>query len=163
MQDNLTPEDLNLRLQALEAAFSREITKNKGLQDKLNQITAAWQSERVSHNQVESAYQTLRIQKGGFGFKALSLSGFLGFCFGLSIGLFFMLNAAQSREKRLIRFQREPLFEAELAIQDGDFNRAEQVLKFCRKEADFQKISTEIVLIEKVVTAAKKRFSADQR
>ncbi|MCC6414099.1 MAG: hypothetical protein IT270_20790 [Saprospiraceae bacterium] len=108
------------------------------------------------HLQLEKDYETLRIQKGGFGFKILWLSGFLGFLSGLVLCYLFF-RPSSKHELVFSNFQHATQFHVEYAIGQGDFVQAEELLKKSSESRDYKIIEPEIDMMRKIVSAAKRR------
>ena len=116
----------------------------------------AFQKLTNDHLQLEKDYETLRIQKGGFGFKILWLSGFMGFLSGLVLCYLFF-RPSSKHEEVFSNFQHSTQFHVEYAIGQGDFVKAEELLKSSSESKDYSIIEPEIEMMRKIVGAAKRK------
>jgi len=116
----------------------------------------AFQKLTNDHLQLEKDYETLRIQKGGFGFKILWLSGFMGFLSGLVLCYLFF-RPSSKHEEVFSNFQLSTQFHVEYAIGQGDFVKAEELLKISSESKDYSIIEPEIEMMRKIVGAAKRK------
>ncbi|MBP6826416.1 MAG: hypothetical protein KA165_07645 [Saprospiraceae bacterium] len=110
---------------------------------------------RDTHHRLQHDYEILRLQKGGFGFKMLILSGFAGFL--LAVVPCFAYLKLKPKDSHLIafrEFQRENLFNYELAISRGQFEDVEKSLKLNMERPEYQLIVPEIEFSKNLVEAA---------
>lgn len=120
------------------------------------QITKQLQEER---HQIQHDYNQLRVQKGGFGIKALGLSGFAGFMSGmvLLVLYIFILQPKSDHTLEFEKFRDAQLFNFERAISQGDFDAVEQSLQQSMALPEYKRIRPELEFTKKVVGAAKRR------
>lgn len=117
-------------------------------------------SKRLSdeRHQLQLDYERLRVQKGGFGLKAMALSGFSGFMSGLVLFiLFWFLRPADDHTAAFTRFRDANLFNYELAISKGHFEDVENSLLESQELPENKLIQPELDFARKLVGAAKRR------
>lgn len=120
------------------------------------QVSKQLQEER---HQIQHDYTQLRVQKGGFGIKALTLSGFTGFLSGLLLLLIyiFFLQPKSDHTQAFEQFRNAHLFTYERAISQGDFDAVERSLQQQWEAPGNKRIRPEIEFTKKIVGAAKRR------
>ncbi len=112
---------------------------------------------REENHKIQHGYEILRIQKGGFGFRMLMLSGLGGFVTALLLCFVYVkLKPKPDYVATFDQFRRENLFEYELSLSKGDFDAVEASLLDCSKRPEFKHIQPEIYFTQKVVGAAKR-------
>lgn len=146
------------RIEALELALTE-------LERKAARYEEGWSAQydqnkelREENHRLQHDYEILRIQKGGFGFKMLMLSGLGGFVTALV--LCFVYVKLQPKEPQVVafrQFQRENLFNYELAISKGQFEEVEKSLDQCFERPEYEVIEPELVFMKEIVKAAKHR------
>jgi hypothetical protein len=150
--DNEHPEIIALRHALLEAENRAEKSKAEW-----STIYDQHVALREEHRQLKHGYEQLRIQKGGFGFKMLLLAGFMGTIVALvACFLYLKLQPKDSQTVAFEHFQREHLFQYELAISKGQFDIVEQSLRTELENPDNQVIKPELVFIRQLVTTTKR-------
>jgi hypothetical protein len=105
---------------------------------------------------LQDDYESLRVQKGGFGFKTLLASGFAAFLTGIVL-CFLFFRPTDHRAKSFEQFRHRQLFNIEYAISEGRFDDAEKILLNQRDLPENARIGSEIESMRKLVTAAKLR------
>lgn len=101
----------------------------------------------------QNDYEQLRIQKGGFGFKALlgigTVSGFIGIFFG------WLIFRQKSPDDVLFdQFNKSAGFKVEYSVAQGNYADAEkQITEFLTNNA-FKPIQPELELLLRIVKAA---------
>lgn len=110
-------------------------------------------------HQIQHDYNQLRVQKGGFGIKMLTLSGFAGFLSGLlMMGLYFYFFKHKSQDALVFeQFRDQQMFNYERAISQGDFESVEASLQQNLELPENKIIRPEIEFVKKIVGAAKRR------
>ena len=157
--NNGSPEGLlaeqQKRIAALERAFAEaEHRAQKHLQERDHWHSQHWDAHQENRH-LKQDYESLRLQKGGFGFKMLLAVGFSAALFGLvSCYLFFRLKNDET--KTFQRFTREHQFRFEYALSHGQFEEVEAALRSSAQQPEFQPVRTEIEFTQKVVEAAKR-------
>jgi hypothetical protein len=146
------------QIEALEQSFAAVEQRAKKYEDEWSALYDQNKELREENHRLQRDYETLRVQKGGFGFKMLMLSGFLGFLSGLL--LCFVYVKLRPKEPHVVafrQFQRENLINYELALSKGQFDEVERSLQGNLERPDFQAIGAEIEFMHKIVGAAKKK------
>ena len=156
--NNNHKEDARERLLALEQAYA-------ALEQRAQKYENEWSAQydrnkelREENLRLQHDYETLRIQKGGFGFKMLMLSGFSGFVIALI--LCFVYLKLRPKEQHVVafrQFQRENLINFELAISKGQFGEVEQTLERSLERPEYQPIEHQIVFMKEMMEATRKR------
>lgn len=109
-------------------------------------------------HQLQLDYERLRVQKGGFGLKAMALSGFGGFISAATLFLlFWFLRPADEHTATFARFRDAHLFQFERAISEGRFEDVESTLRDNQDLPENKLIKPEIEFARKLVGAAKRR------
>lgn len=112
---------------------------------------------REENHRLQHGYETLRIQKGGFGFKSMLASGMGGFFTALLLCFIYVkLKPKPDYVTTFEQFRRENLFDYELNLSNGNFDVVEESLKRCSEKQEFKHIQPEIIFTQKVVGAAKR-------
>lgn len=136
--------ELELRAQKYENEWSDLYDQNKEL--------------RAANHRLQHDYETLRLQKGGFGFKMLMISGFIGFvCAAMLCFAYLKLKPKEAHVVAFRKFQRENLFDYELAISQGRFDDVEKSLLLNLERPEFRPIEEELIFTKNLVEAAKRR------
>lgn len=131
------------RVQQFEAAWSTLFDQNKTL--------------REENHRIQQGYENLRIQKGGFGFKMLMLSGLGGFVTALLLCFVYLkLKPKDAHTQALHDFRRTHLFDYEWALSKRQFEEVKISLEKEIKNPDNQVIKTEIEMLRELVEAAEK-------
>jgi hypothetical protein len=120
----------------------------------------------ILHNQVKGMqeeirelqhdYQSLRLQKGGFGFKMLLAFAFAGMFAGVAVCYLFF-RPKDDHVQAFERFRREHQYNIEFSIGQGKFADAEADLKDSAEKPENAIIKPEIDWTRKIVGAAKRR------
>lgn len=135
---------LEQRAQKYEQEWSAQYDRNKELRD---------ENHRLQHD-----YEILRIQKGGFGFKMLMLSGLSGFIIALILCFIYLkLRPKEPHVAAFRQFQQENLINFELAISKGHFGEVEQTLKNSLDRPEYRPIEHQIVFMKEMMEATRKR------
>ena len=136
-------ETAEKRANSFEADWSTLFDQNKTL--------------REENHRIQQGYETLRIQKGGFGFKMLLASGLGGFVTALLLCFVYIkLKPKPDYVATFAEFRRENLFNYELNLSKGDFDAVEVSLQDCIKREEYLPVQAEIHFTQKIVGAAKR-------
>jgi hypothetical protein len=103
-------------------------------------------------------YQTLRKQKGGFGFTSLMMCLALGAVAGFGIHWLFF-NKKSDPTIVFQKFKDENLFNMEYDISQGRFDNIEATLKIKASAREYALIQPEIEFLKKIVGASKRRIA----
>lgn len=134
-------------LQQQTEQYRLAIDKTKGINDRLEateQEVQRWRSD----------YERLRIQKGGFGFKMLILTGFTALLFGLGAGWWFF-RPKESNSTLFQRFSQAYGFQLEYQMAQKQYEAAERGLAVYRHDPVFAPILPELELINNLVRAVR--------
>jgi hypothetical protein len=156
----LTLQECQQRLRALETAFASAETRAQKYAREQENLHLQLQSREKELHLIQADYESLRLQKGGFGFKAMLASGMTATLVGAMLCYLFFRPQNQYANT-FEHFRRENQFQIEYAIGQGDFVKAEEYLKNSLEKPDYQKIKPEIEMIYKVVSASKRRIHQD--
>lgn len=130
------------RAQKYENDWSALFDQNRGLRD--------------DNHRLQQDYENLRIQKGGFGFKMLLLSGLGGFFTALVLSFVYLkLKPKEPQVLAFRQFQRENLINFELAISKGQFEEVEKTLERSLERPEYRTIEPQIIFMQEMVKASK--------
>jgi hypothetical protein len=109
-------------------------------------------------NDWQRNYESLRVQKGGFGFKALLATGILALGIGLLAGWIFFSHKDPDAVV-FSQFEKEAGFQLEYALAQKQYTSAAAILENCLDKKSNQAIAPQVKLIQRLVSAVK--LSAD--
>ncbi len=150
------PEDIRIRIAALERAFT---DAEHRAQKYALERDAAWQQSKslqTEVQQLERDYASLRLQKGGFGFKTMLFTGFVGTVVGLILCYLFFRPKDDDQEV-FRQFREQHQFNLELAISKGEFSQADSLLKISLDHPQYKVIHQELEFTRKITGAAWRR------
>ena len=154
--ENSTPEDARQRLAALERAFAdAEHRAQKYAQER----DAAWTQRKIlqqESHQLQRDYASLRLQKGGFGFKSLLFAGMVGTFLGFGI-CYWLLRTTERNTDAFHQFRDQHQFSLELAISQGAFAQVDSLLKVSLEQPVNAQIRPELEFTRKIAGAAWRR------
>ncbi|MEI6410421.1 MAG: hypothetical protein WCR52_13620 [Bacteroidota bacterium] len=152
----LPPEDLMQRIAALEKAFAAaEHKAQKYVRE--NELLATQKQELQKElHKIQGDYESLRLQKGGFGFKTILATGFVGTVVGIVV-CYVLFKPKDQHVAAFERFRHETQFNIEYAISEGQFIQAEEVLKVSLEKPENELVKPEIQMMYKIVSAAKRK------
>lgn len=154
--ERLLAEQKN-RIEALEQAFAALEHRAKKYEDDWSALYDQNRELREENHRLQQDYERLRIQKGGFGFKMLLLSGLGGFVTALLLCFVYLkLRPKEPQDVAFREFRRENLFNYELALSKGEFEKVEKSLQQNAERPEFEVIGSEIEFAQKIVSAAKR-------
>lgn len=145
------------RIEELEKM--KDAAENKASSFEANWSTLFDQNKtlREENHRIQQGYETLRIQKGGFGFKMLMASGLGGFITALLLCFVYIkLKPKPDYIATFTEFRRENLFNYELNLSKGNFDLVEASLQDCIAKEEYLPIQAEIHFTQKMVGAAKR-------
>ena len=141
----------------LQQALSEAEIRGRRFEEEWSNLFDQNKILREENHRIQQAYETLRIQKGGFGFKMLLLSGLGGFITALILCFVYLkLKPKNPHIVALHNFRREHLFEYELALSKKQYNEVKISLESELKSPENQPIKTEIEILRELVEAAEK-------
>jgi hypothetical protein len=146
------------RIEALEQAFTALEHRAKKYEDDWSALYDQNRDLREENHRLQHDYEKLRIQKGGFGFKMLLLSGLGGFITALLLSFVYLRLRPKSPEVVAFRqFQKENLFNYELAITQGRFEDVEKSLEISLQQPEYKPIESQISFIRDITRSFKTR------
>ncbi len=158
MEINHPPEGMpspEQQIAVLEKAFAdaeHRAQKYQQERDRLNDQRWDLQQE---NRRLEQDYESLRLQKGGFGFKSLLAVAVASVFFGvICTWLFFRLK--NDHAKAFGQFTRDHQFRFEYALSQGRFEEVEAAIRSNIDRPEVQAIRPEIEFTKKIVEAAKR-------
>ncbi len=152
----LTPEQQK-HLDSLQRALSEAEQRGKRFEEGWSNLFDQNKSLREENHTIQQDYENLRIQKGGFGFKMLMLSGLGGFVTALVLCFVYLkLKPKDPHIAALDNFRRHHLFEYELALSKKQFEEVRISLETEIKNPENQPIKSEIEILRELVEAAEK-------
>lgn len=146
------------RIEALERNITEAERTVQQYKDEWSALYDQARDLREMNSRLQHDYESLRIQKGGFGFKMLMFSGLAGFA--LAVLLCFAYIKLKPKEAHVVafrKFQRENLFNYELAISRGQFDEVEKSLEFNMERPEYQAIVPELEFTRNMIEAARRR------
>jgi len=146
------------RIEALERNITEVERTVQQHKDQWSDLYDQTRDLRETNSRLLHDYESLRIQKGGFGFKMLMFSGLTGFA--LAVLLCFAYIKLKPKEAHMVafrKFQRENLFNYELAISRGQFAEVEKSLEFNMERPEYQSIIPELEFTKNMIEAARRR------
>lgn len=146
------------RIEALENAFAAVEQRAQKFENDWSVLFDQNRDLRNENHRLQQDYETLRIQKGGFGFKMLVFSGLGGFITALVLCFIYLKLKPKHPEVIAFRqFQQENLINFELAISKGQFDEVERTLDRSLERPEYRSIEPQIIFMREVVKAAKVR------
>jgi Bacterial SH3 domain len=146
--DQAKMKSLQSELDQLKKESNTQINNYKDNQNSLNETIMRMRND----------YQSLRKQKGGFGFTSIIMGLVVGGLLGFGIHWMFF---AKKDEQAVVfqKFKNENLFNMEYDISQGRLENVENNLKTKADSKEFKSIASEIEFIKKIVGAAKRKMS----
>ncbi|MFN0217021.1 MAG: hypothetical protein ACKVT2_22415 [Saprospiraceae bacterium] len=152
----LTPEQKK-HFELLEQALVDAKQRGQRFEEEWSTLFDQNKALREENHRIQHGYEALRIQKGGFGFKMLLLSGLGGFITALVLCFVYLkLKPKDAHIVALQDFRREHLFEYELALSKKQFNEVKFSLEKEINDPENQSIKPEIEIVRELVEAAEK-------
>lgn len=150
------PADARERLAALERAFAdAEHRAQKYVQERDQSQAQSKISQEQTH-QLQRDYASLRLQKGGFGFKMLLFVGMIGTIVGL-IACYLFLRPKNVEAEVFRKFKEQHQFDIEIAISKGEFAQVDSIFHVSLQQPVNQSIRPEIEFARKIAGAAWRR------
>ena len=155
--ERLIAEQKN-QLEALGQAFTAMEQRAQKYQEEWSVLFDQNRDLRKENHRLQQDYEHLRIQKGGFGFKMLLLSGLGGFLTALVLSFIYLkLKPKEPQVADFRQFQRENLISFELAIGKGQFDEVEQTLETSLRRPEYEAIEPQIIFMKEMMKATKNR------
>ncbi|MDX1913030.1 MAG: hypothetical protein SFV22_16165 [Saprospiraceae bacterium] len=156
MLEGMTPSQLQYIGELRQAAEIAE-TRGQRYEEAWSTLFDQNKSLREENHRLQHDYETLRIQKGGFGFKMLLLSGLGGFVTALLLCFVYLkLKPKDPHTTALHHFRRTHLFEYELALSNRKFDEVKISLEKNIQHPDYQAIKPDLEIMRELVEAAEK-------
>lgn len=159
--NNELPQGLNpeqkKHFETLQQALSEAKQHGQRYEEAWSALFDQNKTLREENHRLQQHYETIRIQKGGFGFKMLLLSGLGGFVTALLLCFVYLkLKPKDPHTTALHAFKREHLFDYELALSKKQFDEVKTSLEKQLQKPENQSIKTEIEMLRELVEAAEK-------
>ncbi len=152
-----TPNNEIPEITALRQALSEAEHRHEKALAEWSVIYDQHKTLREEHRQLTHDYEQLRLQKGGFGFKMLLFTGFMGTIVALAACFVYLkLKPKDPHTVAFEAFQRQHLFQYELDISNGKLDAVEQSLRSEVDHPDNQVIKPELEFIRQLVTTTKR-------
>lgn len=152
----LNPDQKNY-VESLQETLAETALRAKRFEEGWSSLFDQNKVLREENHELQQSYETLRIQKGGFGFKTLLLSGLGGFITALLLCFVYIkLKPKDPHLAALHHFRRAHLFEYELALSKKQFNEVKLSLENELHNPDNQPIIVEIEMLRELIEAAEK-------
>lgn len=113
--------------------------------------------KREAHT-LQQDYESLRLQKGGFGFKMLLLSGFFGFVFGL-VACYLFFRPTDAKAHAFEKFQRDHQFSVEFDLSNGHYGDAEKRIRTAITSENYQPAREVLRSLHQIVVNAERGCS----
>lgn len=156
LPQGLTP-DQKIYVEALQKALAEVRQRSQRYEEDWSNLFDQNKTLREENHRIQHSYEDLRIQKGGFGFKMLMLSGLGGFVTALLLCFVYLkLKPKDPHITALHNFKREHLFDYELALSKKQYEPVKTSLEKEIKNPENQPIRTELEILREVVEAAER-------
>jgi hypothetical protein len=129
-------------------------------QDHLAYVSAYQHRTGVLQEEIqqwERNYAQLRLQKGGFGFKAMLAVSVLGTLVGVALG-WLLFGHRDPQSVVFQRFVRESGFQVEYAVRQRQFDEAEKIVRQQAAISGYAVIGPQLDLIANLLSSAKQGF-----
>ncbi len=152
----LTPQQQQ-HFESLQHQLVEAVQRGQRFEESWSALFDQNKTLREENHRIQHGYENLRIQKGGFGFKMLLLSGLGGFVTALVLCFVYLkLKPKDPHTAALANFRREYLFNYELALSKKEFNEVKISLEKLIQNSDNQTIKPELEILREMVEAAEK-------
>lgn len=152
--DPNTLQECQAKLAAVERAFAQaeqRTQKSHARQVQLESYVKQLQNEK---SELLSDYESLRLQKGGFGIKSLTAACFMAFLSGV-LCCYIVIRLRNPDPSAFRHFQHKHQFNLELMLNNRQYDQAIEALQRSRHEPEFRLLKPQIEMLEKVVAASK--------
>lgn len=144
-------------IESLQQSLKETEARKKRFEEGWSNLFDQNRALREEHQKLQQGYETLRIQKGGFGFKMLMLSGWGGFFTALVLCFVYLkLKPKDPHTIALQNFRNEHLMEYELSLSKNEFDAVRLSLEESYNHPENKPIRTDIEIIRELVEAAQK-------
>jgi hypothetical protein len=144
-------------LASLQHDLAEAVQRGQRFEESWSNLFDQNKTLREENHRIQQGYETLRIQKGGFGFKMLLFSGIGGFVTALVLCFVYLrLKPKEPHVAALQNFRREHLFEYELALSKKQFPEVKTSLEKELHRTENQSIKTNLEIMRELIEAAEK-------
>lgn len=158
----LSPEQKK-QVEALQKNLADAEQRGKRFEEDWSNLFDQNKTLREENHYIQQAYETLRIQKGGFGFKMLLFSGMGGFVTALVLCFVYLkLKPKDPHTKAFANFQHEHLMDYELALSQKRYEDVKSSLEKALQNLENQSIKSEIVFLRELVEAAERGAESER-
>ncbi len=163
MQEWLTIRDQHIvrleeELKAVADAFDKRTRElNTVRQEHITWVNTAQQKTKaleVENQRWQSDYESLRIQKGGFGFKTILGTGFAATLAGMILG-WIIFRQKDPNSVLFDQFNQSAGFKLEYTISQRQYPAAERLISEFNHNTAFQPLKPEFDLLMRLVNAAR--------
>jgi hypothetical protein len=153
----VSEQELIARNTFLESALRESETRAARAKEAWSSLYDSVQGLKEDRHRLESEYEQLRLQKGGFGFKSLLSVGLASAVFTVfAVWVYLKVRPQPPHAAAFYKFRHETLVNYELQLSQGDFDPVLRSLPEHAARLEFQAIKPEISYLEKIVGAAKR-------
>lgn len=146
-------EESRQRVTAIERAYAEaEQRAQKYLGERDHWHEQHWEAHQ-ENRRLQQAYESLRVQKGGFGFTMLLTAGAVAMLFGLAVG-YILIRLSNDSSKAFRRFQGEQQFQLEFSLNQGRFEEASAILSQAASHPEYRLVLSQIEFTQKLLKAA---------
>lgn len=155
-QNPANPDNVQTLLEEQRQRIAELETRAKKYEDEWSALYDQSRDLREETHRLRHDYETLRIQKGGFGFKMLLFSGLGGFFTALILCFIYVkIKPKEPSVAAFRQFQRENLINFELAIGKGQFGEVERTLDNSIARPEYAPIEAQLVFMREMMKATK--------
>lgn len=141
----------------LEKQLAETEKRSKSYENDWSKLFDQNKTLREENQRLQHGYESLRLQKGGFGFKMLLLSGLGGFMTAIVLcTLYIKLQPAPPYVATFERFRRDHLFDYEFKLSQGEFDAVQSSLQTCAELPEYRLIYPQIIFTQKILGAAQR-------
>lgn len=150
----MSEKNLLQRIETLEAAVhDAEFRAKRAKEEWSSQYDAAKRLRQEIH-QLESDYEHLRLQKGGFGFKSLLFVGLLSAVTTVfAVWIYLKVRPQPQHAEAFYKFRHETMINYELQLSRGEAEHVLRSLHEHEARPEFKVIQPEIEFVEKMIRA----------
>jgi hypothetical protein len=156
----LEGEIVSLR-QRLNQTAAQTVTAEQTRQQQLAQTETYQQRNaelQAEVQQWQENYEQLRIQKGGFGIKAMTIAGFTGVLLGLLVYRL-VFDRPDAHAVAFEQFRADAGFQVEYALNQRQFEQANAILNREMERSKYQPIHAELDFMSSMVGATHRAFT----
>jgi hypothetical protein len=154
-----TVAELRTQLQARTAAAADELARVK--QEHIAYASAYQQQSGTLKQEIQqwqSDYEHLRVQKGGFGFKALAAAATAGILVGLALG-WLIWSHKDPQTIVFQQFMQQSGFQTEYAVRQRQFDEAARIIRTQSALGAYESIRPQLDFMANLVASAQLGFT----